>query len=272
MDPLISIITINYNNKTGLHKTIKSVIDQTNKNFEFIVIDGASTDGSTALIALYQEHFTYKVSEPDKGIYQAMNKGIKMAKGQFLLFLNSGDTLSNSTILHQVTPYLYSSTGIIYGNSAYLEPNGKVIRTYPDELSFDFFFSQNLSHQASFIRKSLFTELFLYNEDYKIASDWEFFMYAICKANIAYRHIDLVICDYDVSGISSITTNHKVMNEERRLTLEKYFPLFIKDYEKMKVFNSKRGRHFLYIQKHNFAYKILKGMMNLILYFLPKAK
>ncbi|MFA6275473.1 MAG: glycosyltransferase family 2 protein [Pedobacter sp.] len=272
MELLISIITINYNNEFGLQKTIESVISQTSKKFEYIIIDGGSTDGSKASINLYKHHFSYNVSEPDQGIYHAMNKGIRVAKGKFLLFLNSGDTLSNNDVLEKIDPYLNSDDDIIYGNAAYLEPNGKVVRTYPNELSFGFFMAHNLSHQTSFIRKSLFYDLFFYNEDYKIVSDWEFFIYAICKENRPYQHVDMIICNYDVSGISSIISNHKSMNEERRQTLERYFPLFIKDYEKITILNSKRGQQFFYIKKYGFAYKILKAWMSFILLFLPKTK
>ena len=98
----LSIITINYNNKNGLQKTIDSVISQTFKDFEWIIIDGGSTDGSKELIEKYSQHITYWVSEPDKGIYNAMNKGIKVAKGEYLFFLNSGDYLVQPNTINQI--------------------------------------------------------------------------------------------------------------------------------------------------------------------------
>lgn len=271
MSIAISIITVNFNNKQGLQKTIESVVGQTSRNFEFIIIDGGSTDGSTDCIALYQADLTYSVSEPDNGIYHAMNKGIRQANGLYLLFLNSGDTLADTTVLENVEPYLLPDhIDILYGDAAYLEPGGKVIRKYPKELSFGFFLEQNLSHQASFIRRSLFSDLFFYNEKNKIVSDWEFLMYAICKANRSYQHIDLVICDYDVSGISSLTDNHPDMYEERERAINKHFPLMVYDYEKVKLLESKRLQQFFYIKNYKFAYKILKGLMSLLLLFLPK--
>lgn len=268
----ISIVTVNYNNKAGLERTILSVINQTAREFEFIVIDGGSTDGSKDVLKRYQTNFNHWISEPDSGIYNAMNKGIKLATGNYICFLNSGDVLSKDTILEEVEQQIDPTAGIIYGDAAYLEPNGKVIRNYPDELSFRFFLEQNLSHQASFIRRSLFSDLFYYNENYKIVSDWEFFAYAICKANIPYKHLNLVICDYDTTGISSIISNHKAMNEERSLTMDRYFSLFLKDYEKIFILNSKRGQQFFYIKEHRFAYKILKGLMSIIMLLLPRVK
>ena len=272
MEPKISIITVNFNNKLGLAYTINSVLNQTYKNFEFIIIDGGSTDGSKDIIDLYQEKITYSVSETDNGVYSAMNKGIKIAKGEFLLFLNSGDLLANATVLENVENQLNCSFGIIYGDANYLETKNNIIRNYPDELSFNFFLKHNLSHQSTFIRRSLFNEFFFYNEDYKIVSDWEFFIYTICIENVSYKHINLVICNYDTTGVSSILTNHKLMHGEREQVLQKYFPLFIKDYEKIDELSSKRANQFFHIKKYNFAYKILKGMMSFILLFLPKEK
>ena len=111
----LSIITVNLNNCDGLQKTIDSVVSQTFKDFEWIVIDGGSTDGSKELIEQYADHFTYWVSEPDKGIYNAMNKGIRVAKGDYLQFLNSGDYLYDRTTLEKcLLPQ--NNADVIYGN------------------------------------------------------------------------------------------------------------------------------------------------------------
>ncbi|WP_291275238.1 glycosyltransferase, partial [Flavobacterium sp.] len=101
---MISVITVNYNNDNGLKKTIESVINQTYKNFEFIIIDGGSTDQSSEIIKNYQDKINYWVSEPDKGVYSAMNKGIKVANGDFLIFMNSGDVFINENVLQNVVP------------------------------------------------------------------------------------------------------------------------------------------------------------------------
>jgi len=272
MSKKLSIITVNYNDKNGLETTIESVINQTWQDFEFIIIDGASTDGSAALLNQYRNRLTYAISEKDNGVYNAMNKAIKVAKGDYLLFLNSGDSLNNHNILSEVQHFLDHNYGIYYGDANYLEKDGEHIRNYPEKLSFSFFLEHNLSHQASFIKRDLFNEIFLYNENYKIVSDWEFFIYAICKQNISYKHLDLVICKYDTSGISSVLDNHKLMHQERRATIEKYFPLFIDDYNSLTELKSKRFKQFTFIKSYPFAFKILKGFMNLVLVFLPKFK
>lgn len=272
MSKKITIITVNYNNKAGLEKTIDSVIHQSINDFEFIVIDGDSTDGSAKLIEKYKNSFAYHVSEPDEGIYNAMNKGIRNATGDYILFLNSGDMLYAPDTLEKVQFQITGEHGFYYGDAIYLEPEGDVRRTYPDQLSFLFFFEHNLSHQATFIKRTLFQEIFFYNEKLKIVSDWEFFIYAICKLNISYSHLKQIICKYDVDGISSVLENHKLMHQERKVVIAKHFPLFVVDYSRIVAANSKRASQFFYIQQHKFAYKILKAFMSFILVFLPKSK
>ena len=110
----LSVITINYNNRDGLRKTIESVVNQTCKDFEYVIIDGGSTDGSVDVIKEYADRINYWVSEPDKGIYNAMNKGIDVAQGEYCLFLNSGDYLFDNYVLSEVALHL-DGTDVITG-------------------------------------------------------------------------------------------------------------------------------------------------------------
>lgn len=268
----ISIITVNYNNKDGLKKTIDSVVNQTWKDFEFIIIDGNSNDGSKDIIQEYRHSISYALSEPDTGIYNAMNKGIKAANGNYLLFLNSGDILLDSNTLEKANELINGDYDIYYGDIVYDEIAKREIRTFPKKLNFNFFYLHNLSHQASFIKRSLFDDIFYYNEEFKIVSDWEFFIYAICNRNASYHHMNIVICIYDGTGLSSNLNNHKLMHEERSTTIARYFPLFAEDYEKLIELNSKRFKQFAHIKTHKVAWEILKGLMSLILLFLPKQK
>lgn len=268
----ISIITVNYNDKTGLEKTIKSVTNQSFKDFEFIVIDGDSTDGSKELLKENPTIFTAWLSEPDKGIYHAMNKGIRIASGSYLLFLNSGDYLHNDEVLEKVNQEIGGEYAIYYGDIIYDEITRQTKRTFPKRLTFGFFYEQNLSHQASFIKNDLFEQFFYYNEDYKIVSDWEFFIYTICKENVSYKHLDFVVTNYDATGISSNTNNHKMMNEEREATLEKYFPAFKADAALLPELQQKRVKQFLFIKKNRVAWRIIKTCLSIIQFFLPKQK
>ncbi|RZK26907.1 MAG: glycosyltransferase [Flavobacterium sp.] len=264
----LSIITINYNDHYGLEKTIASVFNQTDIEFEFIIIDGGSNDGSKELIEQHASKFTYWVSEPDAGIYNAMNKGIKVASGEFLLFLNSGDTLYQFNTLANAKSLINGYADIYYGDII----SNNIRRTFPKQLTFSFFLEHSISHQASFIKRSLFDNLFYYNEDHSIISDWEFFIYAICKENVPTQHLDLIIADYDIKGLSSELKNHPKMHEERNFVINKYFPAFAKDYSHIKFLESKRGKQILHIKNNSFSWKILKAVMSLLIAFLPKDK
>ncbi|MDF2447535.1 MAG: glycosyltransferase [Bacteroidota bacterium] len=232
----LSIITINFNNAYGLRKTIESVVNQTFKDFEYIVIDGASSDDSVDLIKNYQKDITYWVSEKDRGIYHAMNKGIKKATGEYCLFLNSGDWLINSNVLENVFDF-FPDKDIVYGN---LE-NSYGVDFYSDELKYSTFFYSSIGHPVSFIRKNLFDKIGLYNESLQIVSDWEFFIIALFKYSCSYQHIDIVITFFEGGGVSSNELSRQLQIDERREVLKQQFPLMYDDYmELMKLRSSMR--------------------------------
>jgi len=262
----LSIITINRNNAEGLQKTIESVVSQTFTDFEYIIVDGASTDGSLAHFSspeggklcevISKEkgfhdcnwHTPYGevkggfISEPDSGIYNAMNKGIQKATGEYLLFLNSGDWLYNKDVLKEV--FAHSITDDIFYGQEVKELNGKLIKsTLLDVyyLSFSSLKNSHIPHQCTFIKRTLFTEkIGLYDENYKIISDWAFMMLAIFKYNCSIRTIDTIISVYDTNGISSVEAYKKLQFEERRQFLDKHFRLFMIDYDNMDAFMNKR--------------------------------
>lgn len=214
----LSIITVNLNNRDGLQKTIDSVICQTFRDFEWIVIDGGSTDGSKELIEQYADHFAYWVSEPDKGIYNAMNKGIRVAQGEYLQFLNSGDWFWNSIALETVFSKDRQSD-ILYGDMAIIN-NNTLIRQYPDQLSFAQLYDTSICHQASFIKSHLLKNE-LYDESFRIASDWKFFL---CKAleGCTFEHINATLTVFNLDGISS--SNLNLLNQERKIIEEQVIP------------------------------------------------
>ena len=264
----ISIISINYNNKEGLRKTVESVVNQTYKNFEYIVIDGGSTDDSTDILDEYHEKINYIVSEPDSGIYNAMNKGIKVAKGDYLLFLNSGDCLIDQFVIQKVITELNDKISIYYGNLIY-SSNGipKTLNTPPDKLSFNFFLNNSLPHPASFIKRELFFKYFMYNESLKIISDWEFFIYVICKMNESYKHIDFTIADFDDGGISSLIENRSIILYEKDLIFQKHFPLFIEELKIIEELKSKNFVEYKKILSSRYRRKILKRVIKILLFF-----
>jgi len=222
----LSIITINLNNKAGLEKTIESVVSQTFTDFEYIIIDGGSKDGSLDVIEKYKKHFTYWVSEPDKGIYNAMNKGIVVAKGAYCLFLNSGDLLVNSIVLEKVFE-INSKNDFIYGNYYIQKENEKILQYQPKTISLDFLSNFALCHQSFFIKKTLFELYGLYDENLEIVSDWKFFIQTIVIKNCTTKYLSIPICIYDFSGFSSNETNQNLLIFERQNVKKELFPLKI---------------------------------------------
>ena len=230
MNPKISIITISYNNKEGLEKTLKSVTSQDYKDFEYIVIDGGSNDGSKEILEKYSDKINYWVSEPDKGIYNAMNKGIEAANGEYLLFLNSGDFLYSNTILEEIS-HLLKEKDIIYGNLEYFNDNKTWIYNSAEKLTFKHFINDTIPHPAAFIKKEIITKLGNYDENLKIVSDWKFFLLAICKEQVSYKKIDYIISKYDFTGISSNSNSFDLIKREKEATFEENFATIIVDYD-----------------------------------------
>lgn len=227
----LTIITINLNNADGLHKTMHSVFDQTFQNFEYIVIDGKSTDGSLDVIKNFVNNISkinFKwISEPDSGIYNAMNKGISMAKGEYLQFLNSGDYLASNAVIGQMIEALKVDTQILYGNM--LKPiKNKIIidrgfsGRQPTMLDF---YRGTLNHSPAFINKILFDKFGLYDETMKIVSDWKWYLQVIVLNNTNINYIDVNVSVFDMNGISNI--NKKVELEERNEVLCELIPVKI---------------------------------------------
>jgi len=215
----VSIITINLNNKEGLAKTIQSVISQSFWDFEFIIIDGGSGDGSLECIQDAERLFPSLrwISEPDSGVFNAMNKGIRLARGEYLLFLNSGDSLVDKGVLTNVFSTDCSSD-ILLGIALVTKIGEVIWKAYPkNEYTLKDFYHGTLAHQASFIRKDLFDRFGLYREDLRFMSDWEFFLRTYIINQCTLSPLEIVICDYDGDGISSDERNYTAIAFERQI-------------------------------------------------------
>lgn len=261
----LSVITINYNDLEGLRKTFESVTSQSNRNFEYIVVDGGSTDGSVDFLKENDTQINNWISEKDSGIYNAMNKGIKAATGEYLMFINSGDFLYDNNVIEKVLASVDGQYGIYYGNLIYsLEGIPTQLWTPPDELSFSYFISDSLPHPASVIQKDLFEKHFYYSEDLRIVSDWEFFVYAVCKANVPYKHLDFTVADFDNSGTSSVAANGEKIRLEKMKVYQKHFPLFVPDLPVLEDGQSKRFKQVQAISQNKFKWTLLKGFLGLL--------
>lgn len=217
----ISVITVVYNNKQGLEATIKSVSYQTYPNIEFIIIDGNSNDGTLSAIQNNQERIDYWISEPDNGIYDAMNKGIEASTGDWLLFLNSGDVFHKDTIVEEMVKELDDSS-IVYGNMIRTDGKHNYLSrgVHGSHLDAYDFMHGSLCHQAAFIKKDLFKRCGNYSLKYKLAADSEFFFRSIVLFHESHKYVDKVVSIFQLGGAS--TVHHDDYMEERKQFLINY--------------------------------------------------
>lgn len=264
----LTIITINWNNVDGLRETLESVVSQLTDTCEFVVIDGASTDGSVALIEAHQKSIDQWISEPKAGIYADMNKGITLATGDYCLFLNSGDWLQEGGLERALAQC--SGEDVIYFDSG-LSYEGVRTETYqyPAQLTMRSFYHVTIGHQATLIKRELFACFGLYNENNHIHSDYEFWLKTIIAGNCTCKHVPQTITWYDMSGRSS-----KPSEENAREVADiqaRYLPArVLADYnywnqreKEMQVMNWYRQRNYLY-QPLVFFYKIIKNLKNIL--------
>lgn len=225
--PLVSIITINYNNAAGLKKTIDSVVSQTFLNYEHIIIDGGSTDGGVDVIKAalenkdYAARVSYWCSEKDGGIYPAMNKGIERANGEYCLMMNSGDALASADILERAAKH-YWTEDIVYCDAYFVRGKRRRRIHYPKKLTGRFFFLRGLCHQSVFIKTSL-QKKNPYSTEYKIVNDSDFFMKVLLVQNCSARHLPIALSYYDAEGGLS-SANAALQDKEYAMLLDKYYP------------------------------------------------
>ena len=232
----LSIITINRNNAEGLEKTLQSVASQTYKEFEYVIVDGASTDGGVEVIKAYESKFAHLkwLSEPDNGIYNAMNKGIRMASGEYIQILNSGDCLAAPDVTERMIAALKEASycDFLYGNMIKKDySSGKIVgKSGKVEYSLRQYYSSTMNHDCCYIRRDLFDKYGLYDENLKIVSDWKWFLQAIGLGRVKPVYVDIDVTIFDTSGISE--SNLDLRNKERRQVLEDVLPpAILADYD-----------------------------------------
>jgi len=256
----LTIITIGRNNASGLDKTMQSVLDQTFTDFEYVVVDGASTDGSVDVIEKYAALFGPRlkwISEPDKGIYNAMNKGIGMASGEYVEFLNSGDCLAGPDVVERMLKVLEEKAcpTILYGNMLKDMPDGKILKDRcfaGQDITFLGFYTGTLNHSPAYIRKDLFEKYGLYDESLKIVSDWKSYLQAIILGTEKPVYVDIDVTLFDMTGISE--TNKDLDKTERKKVLEELIPqTVLSDYDQWAFPIAQIKR----LKRHPWAYKLV---------------
>lgn len=273
----LTIITINYNNAAGLQKTMESVLAQTSKEFEYIIVDGASTDGSIETIQQFNnstvQQFSW-ISEPDTGIYNAMNKGIRMAKGEYIHFLNSGDWLVDEFVVEKMIREVLSSElgvsssefrvssselgnetmpiDILVGNKIMVRPDGKMRKGKNDKrpVTALTFYRGTIEHTSAYIRRAMFDVVGMYDENLRIVSDYKWYFDAVLNHHAKVVFTDIYVSYFDSTGISS--TNLTLDKAERRQILEQMLPeAVLADYDRHHIAIDQHER----IQRYPFIYK-----------------
>lgn len=255
----LSIITINRNNAAGLEKTMQSVAAQTYKEFEYIIVDGASTDGGVEVIKSFESKFGHLkwVSEPDSGIYNAMNKGIRMASGDYIQILNSGDSLAKEDVTERMLTALgeTDAPSILYGNMVKCFPDGYrlVDKSFAgQEITMLGMYTGTLNHDPAYIRRDLFDKYGYYDESLKIVSDWKWYLQAIILGGEKPKYVDMDVTLFDMTGISE--TSKELDQTERKQVLEQLFPeAVLKDYERYAFPIEQINR----LQRHPWSYKMM---------------
>jgi glycosyltransferase involved in cell wall biosynthesis len=225
MGPKFSIITINLNDKEGLESTIKSVILQDFRNFEYIIIDGGSVDGSLGVIKKYENYINYWISETDDGIYQAINKGINKSTGEYCIFLHSRDTFYDSGVLSAVYR-LNAVQDILYGDIIKRKSGDEKYTKYDYKISKYFLSFSTIWHQSAFIKRELFERIGVYNECYRLAADYDFWLRALLKNRCTSRYICIPFTIFDMNGISSKEESRKAGLLERKKIFIRNFSVF----------------------------------------------
>lgn len=236
--PLLSIITICFNRVSDIAQTCESVVNQTWQGFEWFVIDGASTDGTIKVLEKYHSRCTRLISEPDCGVYHAMNKGLALAKGEYVLFLNGGDRLSGDDILEKSFAAITHDADIMYGD-IFLERDGEIVdkTSAPSgkDVDFLFFASGVIPHPASFIRRKLFVEHGGYDESYRIVGDLDRWV-VFAKSGCTFRKLEAVVSVFKLGGISDDKqpTNHMRLAELDRVEKTYYTAEEVAESRKMR--------------------------------------
>lgn len=269
----LSIITINRNNAIGLEKTMRSVVSQTFKDLEYIVVDGASTDDSVDVIKNLESEFNHLkwVSEPDSGVYNAMNKGIRMASGEYIQILNSADCLAAPDVTGRMLAALEKAgnPSIFYGNMVKCFPDGNsmVDKSFAGrEITMLGMYTGTLNHDPAYIRRDLFKKYGYYDESLKIVADWKWYLQAIILGGEKPQYTDVDVTLFDMMGISE--TNKELDKAERKQVLEQLFPdAVLSDYEKY-AFPIEQIKR---LKRHPWAYKLV-WFLERCLFKVEKAK
>jgi glycosyltransferase involved in cell wall biosynthesis len=248
----VSVITVSYNSITTIKDTINSVLAQTYPDIEFIIVDGSSTDGTVELIRSFGNRITKFVSEPDKGVYDAINKGIRLATGDIVGILNSDDFFYDNTVIEKVSECLnHENTDAVFGDVQFFNPSkpGNIVRYYSSGnfKTSKFKFGFMPAHPSFYVKRELFEKFGYYKIDYKIAADYELILRFLLINNIKYKYLEMPFVSMRTGGLSnrSFRSNFTLNKEILRACNENgvktnYFYIYSKYFRKIFEFSERR--------------------------------
>ena len=221
MKPVFSIIVVSKNEGIGLRNTIDSILKQDFLSYEIVLIDSCSTDGSTNFLNEINISNILFISEKDRGIYDGMNKGIKYSSGNYIYFLNAGDTFHDEKVLMNAYIFLNSEPSLIIGNTLLIGPETKAVESHPFRKHLIFY--PGFNHQRIFHHKRLFEEFGLYNLEFKVAADREFLFKVFNSVKDDIKYLDITLAKFFLGGLSSSPKTQKLAIHEQLLLFKKYF-------------------------------------------------
>jgi len=223
-----TIITVCLNSEKEIEETIKSVVEQDYKDYEYLIVDGKSSDKTLNIVDKYKDRISKVVSEKDQGIYDAMNKGVRMSSGDFIIFMNAGDTFVDTSVLQDVYSFIskislakQDSAGVVYGN-ALVDFQGEVVKNKYPRVSKKFFYDSMICHQAIFFSRESFFQDNLFDKKYKLCADYDWLLRSIYFKGINSKYFDRDICIFKHGGASSSENIFK----ERREIIKNYYSIF----------------------------------------------
>src|SRR5258708_10418679 len=252
----ITVITVCKNAEDTIEETIKSVLNQTYENIEYIIIDGKSTDKTLFLINKYKRKISYIKSEKDNGIYHAMNKGIKAANGSILFFLNANDTLYNKHVVKKVIDtFLNTDVDIVYGDVLMKSYKSRkpLYRNY-QKFTKSFLYYDHLPHQSTAYKKTLFIKYGDYKNTYKILADYDWSLRVILKSNVKLLYIATPISICSIGGISTDQQHIELSRKEANLIRKKYFTLYERIFYRVNINNIIRKLRWFRYLRHESIY------------------
>lgn len=256
--PLITVVTVVYNGEEHLEQTIQSVINQSYDNVEYIIVDGGSSDATVDIIKKYEEQIDYWVSEGDGGIYDAMNKGISLATGDYINFMNAGDSFYNKDTIQDIFKQVdYKNSAVVYGNAQNIyDSRHKVI--FPSKSLDSIYQGLPFSHQSSFTRTKYLQKLG-YDLQYSICADYDLF-YKLYMQKLTFTYVDVIVANYDMFGAStkyseSFLEKKRISNmyepsKNKYFSTKKYLILKLKEYIKSHLSNENIKRVKIWLSKN----------------------